>query len=134
MNIPLYSSAISGIDFSPHKAEAKLGIDFQFKIEKGEKWERTGRISDHGCGMFTGYRDLNSLLTILENTVESFRQLGADDFDLTMEVLHDGQCNFELTSESLARISKLGLGIAISTYEDENYIIQNLTESKRVGP
>src|SRR5438874_746447 len=119
MILNLYSFSVGGKDFSPAKAEAQLGISFQFKIEKGEIWKRTGLVADQGCGMFTGFRDPGSLLKIIESVLQGFRRLGAEDFDLRLEVLHDGQCNFELEHDLLARVSRLGLKISISAYLDE---------------
>jgi hypothetical protein len=115
----LCSFSVGGNNFSPRLAESELGLTFQFKIEKGEKWERINRLSDHGCGIFSGFRDLEELLSIVENNITDFRRLKAADFSLDLAILHDGQCNFEFDANLINRMAQLGCPVTISTYLDE---------------
>lgn len=116
----LFSLSVSGEEFSPKRAETELGLSFAYKRERGEKSERYGVVSGLGLAMFIGIRDINEILEIAERNIANLKRLGASEFDLALEVLHDGQCNFEIDQRSLLRIGHLGLGLAISTYFDED--------------
>ena len=59
---------------------------------------------------------LDNLLKVLEAHIDKIRQQGGSEIVLYCNVFHDGQCNFEFTSEELGKIFKMNLGIAVSCY------------------
>ncbi|PTX98683.1 hypothetical protein DB345_02915 [Spartobacteria bacterium LR76] len=58
------------------------------------------------------------MLTALEGNIAKLREAGGTDISLTCNVFHDGQCNFEFSNEELIRLSKLGVGLAVSCYSE----------------
>jgi hypothetical protein len=131
MGVEIFASIdASGENFSPKSWEKSANIVCTQKTEVGEIKTR-GRYKDKPSPLGIGIYKFSSgepdsavcagdeafwkrILCI----VETARQLGADDIDLSMTVFYKGQCNFDFNTTSLAGIHRLGIPLLISCVED----------------
>ena len=117
-----YSLFISGVNFSPSNAETQYNIKFTDKAEKGDP-APGGRSRGYGYGIVKFY--ISSQFTII-NFVETVRpileilnRMDTVDMELAVDVYHDGQCNYEYSSDDLRALSSLGISCTFCIYHDE---------------
>ena len=123
----LWIRKLSGTQFSPREAEKLLGISFVTKNEPNEigtTGAYKGKAIPYGsCKIETSPqmkgRDELWIAGMLDKYINQLRAAGVEDVMFTMVVEHDGQCNFELSADFLAKMAKLQIPLGISCYRGD---------------
>jgi hypothetical protein len=119
-----------GTAFSPGDAERALGVHFSRKEEPGEigtSGKFAGRSIPYGSGIieYEANESDDELIPahgwILGNPtlVSELGSRGATEINLYIDVEYEAQCNFELSTELLASLSKLGVTVGFSCFRRE---------------
>lgn len=121
-----YTLRASGEAFSPAGAEARCGLRFTGKGERGETTP-TGRY--RGRPLPYGWAELRSgddtggpgapFVRAASALAAASAASGATECVLHIDVAFREQCNFEISRESLAVLAELGLPVTISCFQGE---------------
>jgi hypothetical protein len=123
-----------GEEFSPAAAAAQLGLKFSTVHERGEIGtigRYRGQPIPYGAasieiesvpstGAHTG--ELEGAALLADQAGKSLgvlRALGADEITLHVDICFDAQCNFVILPETLHRIARMGIGLSISCYSND---------------
>lgn len=120
-----WSLSISGNDFSPKelmqiKHEA---LDILNPIEKGEFAENgrfKGKKHEYGSCVLAGGEDFQVFLTNAFLLIAEYEKRipKIEDKKLTLNVIYNGQCNFELSCEILKLLYDNNMKISITCYSE----------------
>ena len=109
----------TGDYFSPSALEISLGIRLVKKQEKGEIGTngryKDARLPTGSCIIEMDNND--DLINFIESNMALLLKYGITDMILDISVEYSDQCNFEFTSDWLARISRLNIPVSISCYK-----------------
>jgi hypothetical protein len=123
-----------GPDFSPAAAAAQLGLKFSESHERGEIGNRgryRGQPIPYGAASIVvesipsadapaGELEGAALLADqVGKSLGALRALGADETTLQVNICFDAQCNFVILPETLNRIARMGIGLSISCYSND---------------
>lgn len=128
-----------GEEFSPRSVETQLGSVFKDLKEPGDI-SRYGRYVNQPLpygsatvvlrdGGETGEIIPRKALRWLAGNMGLFRRAGATEIYINVVVGYVGNCNFGMSPGLLKDLSKLGIGLSISCYEDED-LAQGGTEEE----
>src|SRR6266496_4297788 len=117
-----------GPQFSPSQVELVSGELSSVKNEPGEV-ARSGRY--RGQPLPYGSREIrdmdtpttlsgaqSSFLDVVARVAPACRSAGATSLVVHADVAYDGQCNFELNENCIARLAALGIALTFTCFED----------------
>lgn len=116
-----------GRAFSPRAAEQALGVRFSHKNEPGDRGvtgRYFGRPTPYGSGTLEhepgAFGDLiaaDAWILGDPSLIAELRSRGATELVLYIDVEYEAQCNFELSPELLAALSRLGVTVGFSCFQ-----------------
>jgi hypothetical protein len=117
--------SISGQNFDPYKLEGILGIPFEVKYKRGERYSNNiQKFYNDGFGTFSydfeeKYNDFGQiyfLLKILRDKKNIIKEFGGSEIDCTIYLNYksNSQNNFSISTEEIKILSELDLYINIS--------------------
>lgn len=115
---------IQGVGFSPSKIKGVAFEDAHEPNAIGTLGRYKGRPIPYGAATICtaelsgGWELLDMLISLLETHIATIRDAGAEEITLHCDVVHDGQCNFDLEREQLLRIYNLDVAFTISCWSD----------------
>jgi len=126
-----YSCTISGDSFRSDEAERRTGITFWHRHNRGDPhpspkapdnwmYENGGGILSFGRSLaFQPLSNDDKLLDMLDRHIDTFRECGATDVDISLTIGYRQQCNLAFTTEELQRVTTLGATLEISCVDLE---------------
>ena len=115
----------SGKQFSPKKAEDKIGIRFLQKYEPGyiiETGRRKGKLIPYGCASLEApdaIEDDDKILWLartLKGKMKILEECGMEDAHFYIGYFYADQCNCTLTKEELKALADVGIDFWFSCY------------------
>lgn len=121
------SCHIYGKEFSPAKAEAVIGIQFEHKNEPnqiGSAGRYKGKPIPYGSAVikFSNSGDTADLISVdapILDIIEQYftsKSLGEDEILLHLNVWCENDCNLELSHALLVRLGSLNVGVTITCF------------------
>ena len=118
------SCFFQGDNFSPKRAENNLKIKLSDKNEVGDI-DNIGRYRDkpipYGAATLeppSEYKDFDGFIwminTLNPSLIKTFQDYGADDIELHLLYIYEGQCNLAFSPDELTKISQLNIDFTIS--------------------